>query len=539
MVAVTSISAWLLLAVATPTTGPVTLVAVRSESRPTGPAVRLVISHADANVKVDRQGDDILFRLRGRAARGLTADAPVPPVRSIGVTSDPENVTVRIGAANGTWFRVERTPGAITLLFDPPVATSSSGGDLEELYRRILPPPGDPGISTDTPSPAAPPRDGDEDAVKGFFLGSLRLAPSARLSYVAAEAALLETAQPVRDEYGMAEPSLQAELPVGTGSLKGSYTARIRRGSAYALVRETTHLADASVALPLGPALQARASEHFSRGTLETSEVDPGGEYFFGIGRFTRHRHSAGLRAETGAGLDIDLSGSLDRLRISDTSSFFGHDRRSAGIGLGYQLTPGLRATLGYGYERVPFTVVRPEAEYRAHRATLGLSGEVALLRTDLSVGFRDQRNPRGGAGGDRYRGLEASGTVTRSFTDSSELAVTVGRGTQVSAFERNAFYVFSLVQAQLRARLPVGMALDLGGGWHRNDYRIRASGLDGPRRDDLWGWSVGVGRGLTRHAALRVDYRHERRDSNLAAFDSHARALTAQLALGAFPGQR
>ena len=51
-------------------------------------------------------------------------------------------------------------------------------------------------------------------------------------------------------------------------------------------------------------------------------------------------------------------------------------------------------------------------------------------------------------------------------------------------------------------------------------------------------GWTLGLGRPVTRHAFVRADYRRERRDSNIDAFDSHSNALTVQLGVGLFAAQ-
>jgi hypothetical protein len=49
----------------------------------------------------------------------------------------------------------------------------------------------------------------------------------------------------------------------------------------------------------------------------------------------------------------------------------------------------------------------------------------------------------------------------------------------------------------------------------------------------------VGIGRPVTRHAYLRIDYRKERRDSNIDAFDTRSEALIIQLGFGVFGAGR
>jgi hypothetical protein len=59
------------------------------------------------------------------------------------------------------------------------------------------------------------------------------------------------------------------------------------------------------------------------------------------------------------------------------------------------------------------------------------------------------------------------------------------------------------------------------------------ASGLTEPRHDDIFGWSLGLGRPFTRWSYLRADYRHERRRSNLDAFQVTTHALVLQVGIG------
>jgi hypothetical protein len=88
----------------------------------------------------------------------------------------------------------------------------------------------------------------------------------------------------------------------------------------------------------------------------------------------------------------------------------------------------------------------------------------------------------------------------------------------------------------------PFELWLRGGVGFLRNEYPNPAPGLDVPRRDDVWAWSVGVGRNLGWRAWLRADYRWEERDSNVPGFDVSTDGFIIQLGLGLFgpgPGAR
>ena len=377
------------------------------------------------------------------------------------------------------------------------------------------------------------------DTRDGFYLGRTRINPAFHALYVRAEGALLDTAAPVEDSYFELRPQIEAEVPLSTGFVRGAYQARIRRGSSFEVVSSTaTHLADLSVEIPVGTVAQITGGEHFARGVLETAEVDPGREYFFGLGRFTRHVHSLGVRLLPGGRADAAVAGSIDVVRVDDRSSFFDHERQSASAQLGYEVRPDLRAALAYAHTRIRAPAERLQAESRINAVSGELRGEILPLTTGtVAIGYSSQESPNAGAGGNRFTGLTASGRLEKSFTPSSSIILTGARATHASSFEENGFYVTTAAEVLLRAALPWSLAAEVGGGYHRNDYRTVASSIGAPRRDAIRGVTFGLGRPATRHAFVRADYRRDRRDSNIDTFDSHSNALTVQLGIGMFAG--
>ena len=126
---------------------------------------------------------------------------------------------------------------------------------------------------------------------------------------------------------------------------------------------------------------------------------------------------------------------------------------------------------------------------------------------------------------------------LTKQFSPSTSLGITATRATQLSAFEDNAFYVSNGVGAQLSAPLGLRITLSAGAGYHWNEYKTTASALGEPREDRIFGWSIGIGRTLSRRAYVRADYRRERRDSNLDEFDVTINGFVVQLGIGFFGG--
>jgi hypothetical protein len=328
-----------------------------------------------------------------------------------------------------------------------------------------------------------------------------------------------------------------AELPIPQGRLTADYAPRLRQGSDLPLVEEPSHFVNA--AFELGESPHAlRIGEHYAHGVLETYEVDPGGEYFFDLGVFSRNTVDGALRLGRGGRLGLELGGGYTTVNVDEQSSFYDYDTWWAQGGLGYEATPNLRATLLYGYYRTPRPSERPEAESREHSIDFGLEGEILPLLTGrFSVGWVDQDSPGGGPGGTRFSGLTLQADLTKQFSPSTSLGLMASRATQLSAFEDDAFYVANGVGARLSAPLPLETTLSAGAGYHWNEYKTTASALGVPREDRIFGWSIGLGRTVTRRAFVRADYRRERRDSNVDDFDVTVHAFVIQLGLGFFGG--
>ena len=102
------------------------------------------------------------------------------------------------------------------------------------------------------------------------------------------------------------------------------------------------------------------------------------------------------------------------------------------------------------------------------------------------------------------------------------------------SSYDTNAYYVTNSVVASLSVPAPFEMWPRVVG-WLRNNYPNVAPGLAVPRRDDILGWTVGLGRQIGSRTWVRADYRRERRHSNLPGFDVTTDGFVVQLGVGLF----
>lgn len=466
---------------------------------------------------VERTGDRVTFTWDADLAPGTQAPAVQPPLKAIRLEAREGRLALELTLDAAVPYEVELdgTRTRVTLGAPPPPPS-----DLTALWAMLFP-----GVTE--PDPVAPPpveADGGTNASgieeEGLAVGPVRLRPALEAIYISADTTFVSP-QPTHDDYFELRPRVGAQAALGSGALVADYEARWRRGSAFDDVEQVSHLLNGGLELPVGPRLTLRAADHFAVGTLETREVDPGGEYFFGLGRYHRNRFGVQARLQTAGRFRVEAGAAWDQIEVDDQAAFFDYDRRTVEARLGYELSPRLTASLALAHERIPTPSERPLADTTARSLGIELKGELGPLTTgEVALGLRDQDTPLAAPGGREYLGLVLGARVRRELGREATLQLAGSRASFPSDFEANAFYLASAVGAELEVPAPGALVLRLAAGYHWNDYRTRAAELDEPRRDSIWDGAVGLSRSLTRLAWVRADYRRERRNSNLAAFD-------------------
>ncbi len=512
------------------------VLSVRSERLEARASVRVLTVSDLPPLTVRRRGGEVLLTLEAALPEDLAVPPPVAPVESIRVSREDAGLTFHIGVPAGLGLELRRERSSIVLLFgDPPAEETTADASLRHLYAQIFPVGwgGEAGEEPAAGLPAAAPSAEEEES---WLLGAFSVRPGLLVSYINADTSLTDAPQPVRDDYFQVQPLLGLELsPFENNYLRFGYEPRFRFASDYSIVQTTTHLFTADANLPVGAYTLARGTFRHARGVLETTEVDPGREYFFGLGRFRHTSYGVGVRFKRGARFDLDGSLTWNQVKTA-SQSFFDYDSRRWTLALGYELHPNYRAALGYSYHELPQPAERPQAAFTSHSVHLTLEGDILPLVTgDVMVGYRQQDNPNAGPGGERYRGLVFGANLAKDFSPSSRLTLGFVRVPNPSAFQQNGFYVTTSGQADLTLPLPLYFSLRGGVGYQRNAYQIDVAELGEPRQDDIFAWSVGVGRGVTRWAFLRADYRRERRRSNLGAYDIDTDGFIVQVGIGRF----
>ena len=211
--------------------------------------------------------------------------------------------------------------------------------------------------------------------------------------------------------------------PLLGGELTADYAVRLRYFSDFDEINTTSHLLNAGLEVPLGTRTIVRARDHFATGVLESTEVDPGQEYFFNLSPFKRNEVEVGARVETGSRMFVDGEVGYNDVRFDEPGSFFPYTESRARVGVGTTFGDNLRAGVYYSYFRVPPPDTRPVVESTSHSVGIGLEGDLgSLTRGTVQLDWRQQDSPGAAPGGQSYSGLAGSLSLSRELSPSSRV---------------------------------------------------------------------------------------------------------------------
>jgi hypothetical protein len=509
------------------------LLAVRQENVEGRASVTIIAIGPMEDSSVQRDGAQIVVYLPAVAPEGFSLPEPRPPVEGMNLIKAGAGLELRIRVPDLP-YELKRDGSRLELLLGTP-APASQGADVRTLYRQLFP-----AVSGDQEAGGAQtPLAMDQPPSKeGLFVGSISVRPTVTGSYVDANATVLNTPAPVPEQYFETRPRVDAETPIGDGQLRAGYEARIRSFASLPVLQTTSQGVDATLQLPVTARAEVQVTEHFFAGTLETSEVDPGAEYFYDLAYFRRNELQGSVRIEAGSRMFVEVGGSLNDVNLDQPSNFFSYREYEGRASLGVEIGPRLRAALDYTYTDIPFTAERPIAMSHGQSLGLSLRGDLTpLTKVDLAAGYRDEKDPLAGPGGQQYQGFVYSASVTREFTPGASASFSGVRTTLPSAFESNGLYVTNALQLSVGLQAPLSVAFRGGLGYRWNDYQVVTLGSTLPRYDTIVGYSVGIGRPLSRWAFLRVDYSRQRRDSNVAGLSTATHVFSAQIGVGYLGG--
>jgi len=461
------------------------------------------------------------------------APAPAPPA-STPPPAVPETKTAA-APSPGSSDTAELARGLFPTAPTDPQAAGT--GSVAELYAQLFPTGA---VAPPPEEPVEAPEIVEPGQEAGATLGPFRVRAGVDARFVDADTYVESTAVPTRDKYLEVQPRIEGVAPVGEGRFTLDYLPVFRAFATHDQVNSSSHSLGAKIDLPAGGRVDLRASDRFRSGVLDTRVVDPGGEYFFGLGHFRRNDADAGASIMVGPRLSVELGGALGMVRFQEKSNFFDYDTRAASAGFGFEVTPNLKAVASYVYDEVPRPDQRPEAQSSANSARFTLTGDILpLLTGELSVGYRDQKTPNAGPGGTSYSGFTMSAALARQVGREAVVALYANRSTPLSAYEANGFYVSTGVQGTVQFPMPAEFQLRGGVGYQWNDYRTVAVEIGEPRADHILGWYVGLRRPVGHKLYLSGAYRSEDRTSNVNTFTTDADGFYVQLEWDIFGGSK
>lgn len=554
-----------------------------------GLAVRFVLSGPPSSYSATREGDDILVRIAAVALPGLSLPAAKDPIRSFVLGSGPA-FSLRVTLAEGYAHEMVREMSSLQLILRKPAETGTLGApspastpdpasippavpertpnraadpvgaDTADLYRRLFSSTSDPlplGVGrTDIGEP--------ENWYSNFTFLGFQARPWISVSYVDGKTTLPGSNSVTADSYWIVQPNLGLGFsPQFGGAREGqwsiNYTPRFRRQLNLSLPRLGSHFFDISLDQPVASFGSIYAAYHFSKGVLETDEIDPGREYGIGLNRvvdtslerFRRNSFGVGVKFDFVADTLVDVGVGKTAVRYGRVPedepfrfgerAFFDYDTRSLNGSLRRGLGASRFLSLLFGVHDTPTQKERKQVEGRGYSYGVAVEGDIAALTTGrILLGYRTQKNPNAGAGGQNYKDLTFGAQLVREISEDTTIGVGADRKLYLSAYAENGFYVADSFRGDLNKRLPFDVYLRGSAGLQSNSYKAspqvsETSGALVLRKDRIRHWSIGLTRSVTERAYLRFDYTSERRNSNLDRFDIHSRALTLQLALGFF----
>ena len=372
------------------------------------------------------------------------------------------------------------------------------------------------------------------EAVIGIRVGRFALLPSIDASYIRGSNLLLQNEDTFSDNALLVRGRLAAVLLDSANEFKIAYEARYRDFEQFDLQNKFTNVVDVNARFMTTPRSSIAVGNHFVHGAFESREFDPGGEIVVNTDPFYRNRVEGIYAMELSERLGGEISGSFNRVEFTEAANdFFNYAQTKLGVSVLYSLSPLTRLVGEYVRATTRPDPTRPQAESNADVVLFGLRGEITpLLIGRVRVGYTNQTSAQSIVA-QSYSGFVADVGLTRQFGTASALGFTVGRRTSPSAFQENGFYLSNYGTAQFVAPIVEKLRFSANAAFFGNNYPLAdvATGID--RRDLTFTGSVGVAYFWTPLSFVSVDYRHDRRDSNLDRFSYRNNAVQFMVGFG------
>jgi len=344
----------------------------------------------------------------------------------------------------------------------------------------------------------------------------------------------------------MARAHFVLEVPGSRQYLRVEYAPMYRNVDTnnYTLPDSVTHFWDLQARLKGSSVFGVDIHQHFALGNMQTFELDPTGdplvgqELYASDARFWAHNIDVDFKWE-GSSQGAKLHVGYDATQFDDINkapAWYELEAINAGVEYWYKFTPLTSFNVGYLHEQsnLDYTPMaepqfgEPDTNADEDNIYVGFKGELGRTTTGSAqiglVSMNLDDSPVG-LDGD-WDGFEVRANVTKAFSRWSKLAFNATREVNFSAYERNLFYV-SNVAAFTFTSEPQGSRVGwtVAGGFHRNSYDGETDDHSGTgnvveREDDIKFVRAEVGYHPLEHLSLRLNYRHEERESNVLDYN-------------------
>jgi len=530
---------------------PVYVVSIVTETTGDDVSLRFVLTGPPESYSAVQDGDAIVVRIAAEAMAGLTLPVAQTPIRSMALGTEG-GFTLRMSLSENRPHEIVREQSSLRLVLHAAAATGVSPtppeaaaqpqlepapeatpsptpgrerprsvdpvpADTADLYARLFP------AGYESMTVASGPVDltRGENWYSDYRWLGLQARPWVSVSYIDGRTTQVQTRTVSSDSYWVIQPNLGLGFNPSLGPREGqwsiNYTPRFRRMVNLDMPRLTSHFFDIGLDQPVAAIGTLYGSYHFSKGVLETDEVDPGREYGIGLNRvvdtslqrFRRHTFGLGARFDFVADTEIDINVNKTRLRYGNDPgeeifafgdrAFFSYDTRTLNALVRRNLPAGRFLSAVFGVHDTPDQIERKQVEGRGYSYGLSLDGEIAALTSGrFMFGYRTQKNPNAAEGGREYKGFAYGVQVVRDLSEETKVGLGGERKLYLSAYAGNGFFIADAFRGDFSTRLPFAVYLRAGAGLQTNDYKASPQVNDTTfeptlREDRIRYWVIGL----------------------------------------------
>lgn len=371
-------------------------------------------------------------------------------------------------------------------------------------------------------------------------VGPFLFSPAVQLNWQHRDNIFFTPDDPISDTVMMARARLQFELPLNESYILFSYTPQYREYRDYELDDKWTHFIDVLGGFEFSNGLSLDATYKHMQGNLETREVDPGGELYWGDRWYRKQYAGLELSYWFTPRDGLNVMADYTDLKHEDPRLWYNYNRLVVGAGWLHQISDIL--TMNIAYRHTDFNPDENQFfdnEFRnstSDEITAGFRGMInPVIKTEIVVGYRTTSYDTPPEAADLipdFSGFIARGYFNWDMGHGSSLRLDLLRSDYPSNYGINANYVatgaslqyqydYNRFQAQLRGRYQV------------NNYEAPdlATGID--REDPISTAAIGLGYRFGPYISLWGGYLYENRDSNIERYSYDYNVFTLGLVVG------